>query len=158
MFFRDAFLDLIFLYFMLIFADKCVFWTPLGSVGVQNGAPNRPNGAKKAKKSEFRNHTFAVLKPTCFQDRFWSDPGANLVDFGWIFHEILMYSGIIFRDVLLHFLAQFSPNSCLSKLPEQAETCRNTTPQQTKRWQHNRHPQLAPSKPPAAATSARSPK
>ena len=74
--------------FYVDFLWKSLFFgPPLGSAGVRNGAPNRPNGAKKAKKSEFRNHTFAVLKPTCFQDRFGSAPGCHVgrfwMEFWW---------------------------------------------------------------------------
>ena len=117
MFFLDAFLDLIFLHFMLIFARKVRFLDPFRD----------PLGPKMAPK---------ITQVA----RIFGAPGSHFGRFGQNFDETLMKIGIIYRDFLLHFLAQFPPNPCLSKLPEQAETCRNTTPQRTKRWQHNRQP------------------
>ena len=79
------------------------------SAGVQNGAQNRPSGAKMP---------IQKLRG-CSQKRSWNRLASRivfgallaptLVDFGWNFDEMSMKVCIIFRDLLLHFSRIFLP-------------------------------------------------
>ena len=161
MFFLAAFLDLIFLHFMLNFAQKCDFWIPFG---IRWGPTWRPKSPKWRQNAYPK--TPAVL-PKCGPETdlrqtlifppfwrswfpfwsFWTEFRRNS-DENW--HHLPRFPAALSRAI---------SSQPLSKQTSRASrNCRNTTPQQTKRWQHNRHPQLAPSKTPAAATNARSPK
>ena len=107
MFFLDAFLDLIFLHFMLEFAEKIDFWTPFGIRWGPKWRPNRPNGAKNLPISSLRSRFCANLEPTASRIAFATLLRTILVDFGWNFDEMLMVSDTIFRDSLLHFSRNF---------------------------------------------------
>ena len=119
MFFLDAFLDLIFLHFMLILVKMCDFWTPSEPSGAQNGAQNCPSGAKKTEKAKDCGISTIPETDCCPRGHPKSPEVSILVDFGWILDEQMMKFGIISEMFslfcLLHFRRQcrlFLPASC----------------------------------------------
>ena len=96
-FFRDAFLDLIFLHFMLIFCEKVRFldplWDPLGP-------KMAPKIGQVAPKWPPKNSPAEILEPTCFQDRIRNAPGHH---FGRLWDGFSM----IFNAIWYHFYSIF---------------------------------------------------
>ena len=84
----------------------------MGSDGAQNGSRNRPSGAQNLQISSPRAALFALLKPTCSQDRFWSAPAPILVDLGCIFDEMSMKFGIISEISCCSFYSHFLQRTC----------------------------------------------
>ena len=75
---------------MLIFAENMIFGALSESAGAQNGAQNRPSGAKMAPFQGFGDRLSPNLEPACFQDRFWNAPGRNFGRLGQNWDEIMM--------------------------------------------------------------------
>ena len=98
-FFRDAFLDLVFLHFIWNCLWKCViFGPPRGSAGAQNGTPNRSSGAQMSQFLHRRSVFLAVFKTTCFQDRSRSAPGHHC---GWFWDGFWMDFPLILEPLLM---------------------------------------------------------
>ena len=128
MFFRDAFLDLIFLHFMLIFCEKVRFLDPLGIRWDPKWRPKSPKWRQKCSRNLVRGIPSETNAPNIL---FGTPLVTILVDFGCIFDG--------FWWILASFLRFFWCNSSRGFLPtpawenlknkqKPAETCTHILP------------------------------
>ena len=90
---RTSFFEIL----MRLDAKKLDFGTPWRPAGAQNGARNRPSGAKSLQKSISMEDFLRVLEPICSQGRFRSVPWHHFAWFRMLFAWILMGLHIIFN-------------------------------------------------------------